>query len=103
MSVAQRTRALRRSEVGIGSARPHERFTAQHRVIGQAAAWATFVLLVAYAITTALGFLFMFVSGVLSLVGLIGLPLDNMQYRNIGIVFGRAKTVEDIPMPSISA
>jgi hypothetical protein len=28
----------------------------------------------------------MLVSGVLSLVGLIGVPLADMQYRNIGIV-----------------
>jgi hypothetical protein len=230
-----------------GSAWPHEGFTSQHRVIGRAAAWATFVLLVVYAITTALGFLslesaddpigdpyftmmellivlmmppmvvtmvavlayasredkaygltalvlmvvvaaitsglhavilvvgdeldatgeawvplvtsfewpsvvyaldilawdwffalsmlaaaqvfragglegrlrvVMIASGVLSLVGLIGVPLDDMQYRNIGIVgyamvgmavflllgivFGRARRPEDVPMPTPS-
>jgi hypothetical protein len=35
----------------------HEGFTPQHRTIGRAAAWALFLLGVAYAITTALGFL----------------------------------------------
>jgi hypothetical protein len=35
----------------------HEDFTPQHRAIGRAAAWAVFILLVAYAVTTALGFL----------------------------------------------
>jgi hypothetical protein len=35
----------------------HADFTAQHRAIGRAAAWAVFVLLVVYAVTTALGFL----------------------------------------------
>jgi hypothetical protein len=35
----------------------HEGFTPQHRAIGRAAAWAAFFLLVAYAVTTALGFL----------------------------------------------
>jgi hypothetical protein len=34
-----------------------EGFTPQHRAIGRAAAWAAFFLLVAYAVTTALGFL----------------------------------------------
>jgi hypothetical protein len=28
----------------------------------------------------------MIVSGVLSLVGLVGVPLANMQYRNLGII-----------------
>jgi hypothetical protein len=35
----------------------HEGFTSQHRVIGRAAAWAVFFLLVVYAVTTVLGFL----------------------------------------------
>jgi hypothetical protein len=35
----------------------HEGFTAQHRLIGRAAAWAVFFLIVAYAITTILGFI----------------------------------------------
>jgi len=35
----------------------HEGFTPQHRTMGRVAAWAVFVLLVAYAVTTVLGFL----------------------------------------------
>ena len=35
----------------------HEGFTSQHRLIGRAAAWAVFFLLVVYAVTTVLGFL----------------------------------------------
>jgi hypothetical protein len=35
----------------------HEGFTAQHRTIGRAAAWGVFFLCLAYAPTTALGFL----------------------------------------------
>lgn len=35
----------------------HESFRPQHRAVGRAAAWALFILGVAYAITTALGFL----------------------------------------------
>ncbi len=35
----------------------HEGFTSQHRLIGRAAAWAVFSLLVVYAVTTILGFL----------------------------------------------
>lgn len=35
----------------------HEDFTPQHRAIGRAAAWAVFILGVAYAVTTFLGFL----------------------------------------------
>lgn len=35
----------------------HETFTSQHRTIGRVAAWAVFVLLVVYAITTILGLL----------------------------------------------
>ena len=35
----------------------HEGFTSQHRVIGRAAAWAVFFLLMVYAVTTVLGFL----------------------------------------------
>jgi hypothetical protein len=35
----------------------HEGFTAQHRMLGRATAWAVFFLIVIYAITTILGFL----------------------------------------------
>ena len=35
----------------------HGGFTAQHRLLGRAAAWAAFLLLVVYAVTTVLGFL----------------------------------------------
>ncbi len=35
----------------------HQGFTSQHRAIGTAAAWAVFILLVVYAVTTGLGFL----------------------------------------------
>lgn len=63
----------------------HEGFTPQHRAIGRTAAWAVFFLGVVYAVTTVLGIL-MIVSGSLSLVGLIGVPLADMQVRNIGII-----------------
>jgi len=36
---------------------PHERFTRHHRRLGRTAAWAVFFLLVAYAVTLALGLL----------------------------------------------
>ncbi|MCB0189906.1 MAG: hypothetical protein KDE31_36795, partial [Caldilineaceae bacterium] len=35
----------------------HEGFTVQHRAVGRAATWAVFVLGVAYAVITGLGFL----------------------------------------------
>ncbi len=35
----------------------HEGFTANHRMLGRAAAWAAFFLIVVYAVTTVLGFL----------------------------------------------
>jgi hypothetical protein len=36
---------------------PHEGFTAQHRTIGRAAAWAVFLIAVVYAVILALGIL----------------------------------------------
>lgn len=41
----------------MSSTMSHEGFTPQYRAIGRAAAWALFILGVAYAATTALGFL----------------------------------------------
>ncbi|TAJ45878.1 hypothetical protein CUJ86_02625 [Methanofollis fontis] len=35
----------------------HDRFTRQHRLLGTSAAWAAFLLLIAYAVTLALGLL----------------------------------------------
>lgn len=51
---------------------PHENFTRSHRIFGISAAWAIFILEVAYAITLVLG--------------LIGVPLADMQIRMIGVL-----------------
>jgi hypothetical protein len=86
----------------------HEDFTIQHRAIGRSAAWAVFCLGVVYSITLVLGLcslkspqdpigdpffsmmemliLLMAPLIVLSLAGLIGVPLANMQVRTIGVL-----------------